>query len=467
MSYALNEQLQAAPLWEPELIKRYDRAGPRYTSYPTAADFKPQNAGSLLGLAEQRSDRSKPLSLYLHVPFCSSICYYCACNKIITRQHQRVRPFLDTLFQELSYYAEHFAKGRTVEQLHFGGGTPTFLNDAEIAEVMVFLRKNFNLSTSADADFSIEIDPRSVDIARLGTLRELGFNRLSFGVQDTNLVVQQAVNRIQPTALIDEQLNAARELGFRSINFDLIYGLPKQNLMLFGETLNTVIGLRPDRICVFNYAHLPDRFRPQRHINDSDLPSPAEKLDILGLSIERLLEAGYHYIGMDHFALPDDSLTSAQQDEMLHRNFQGYTTHGNCDLIACGPSAIGQLGDTYLQNAHDVDDWSEKVHRKGHAITRGIILSDDDIMRRALINQLICHFQLDFSTFSEQWKIHFHTEFAHELSLMKPFSDDGLINLTDDGLYILPRGRLLIRSLCMLFDIYRQPQTEQRFSRIV
>ncbi|MDH2435107.1 oxygen-independent coproporphyrinogen III oxidase [Pokkaliibacter sp. MBI-7] len=455
------------PVWVPELISRYDSAGPRYTSYPTAVDFRTLEGNDILQHAAASIRAEAPLSLYFHIPFCEHVCYYCACNKVITRQHQRVRSYLDKLYQEIAFYAERFAEGRVVEQLHFGGGTPTFLSDTELQEVMAVIRRHFTLRDDDKADYSIEIDPRTVTGDTLKVLRDLGFNRLSFGIQDTNPAVQAAVNRVQPLEQVAELLQQARQLGFRSINFDLIYGLPLQTPDSFAETLETVIALSPDRLSVFNYAHLPDRFRPQRHIRAEDLPTPQMKLSILQHCIERLDQAGYQYIGMDHFAKPDDELAMAQREGKLHRNFQGYTTRGDCELLAMGASSISQVGDTYFQNMHDVGQWSDALDSQGNAICKGIQLSYDDRVRRALITQLICHFQLDTATFSTTWQINFNEYFAKELNALGGHINDGLISISAGSLTILPPGRLLIRSICMLFDSYRQAQIEQRFSRII
>ncbi len=455
------------PVWVPELISRYDSAGPRYTSYPTAVDFRTLEGNDILQQAAASIRAEAPLSLYFHIPFCEHVCYYCACNKVITRQHQRVRPYLDKLYQEIAFYAERFAEGRVVEQLHFGGGTPTFLSDTELQEVMAVIRRHFTLRDDDLADYSIEIDPRTVTGETLKVLRDLGFNRLSFGIQDTNPAVQTAVNRVQPIEQVAELLQQARQLGFRSINFDLIYGLPLQTPDSFAETLETVIALSPDRLSVFNYAHLPDRFRPQRHIRTEDLPTPQMKLSILQHCIERLDQAGYQYIGMDHFAKPDDELALAQREGKLHRNFQGYTTRGDCELLAMGASSISQVGDTYFQNIHDVGQWSDALDSQGNAICKGIQLSYDDRVRRALITQLICHFQLDTVTFGATWQINFNEYFAKELNALSGHINDGLISISAGSLTILPPGRLLIRSICMLFDSYRQAQIEQRFSRII
>ncbi|MFC6673599.1 oxygen-independent coproporphyrinogen III oxidase [Marinobacterium aestuariivivens] len=362
--------------WDPELIRRYDLSGPRYTSYPTAVQFDPLLSPERLieaGLATADSD--SPLSLYVHIPFCEHVCYYCACNKVITRNRNKAQPYLDTLYREMARSAELFSKGRLqgrqVDQLHWGGGTPTFISHGQMTELMSALRSNFNLRDDDNGDYSIEVDPREADAETIAVLRQIGFNRISLGVQDLDPRVQQAVNRIQPLEMTQQILESARSEGFRSINMDLIYGLPHQTPESFAATLDTVIGLSPDRLSVFNYAHLPDRFRSQKHIRAEDLPGPDAKLQILHDSIDRLLEAGYVYIGMDHFAKPDDSLAIAQRSRQLHRNFQGYTTHADCDLVALGVSAISQIGDVYFQNEHDMGAYTRAVESRASAVKRG------------------------------------------------------------------------------------------------
>lgn len=459
---------QAQPLWSPQLIQRYDLTGPRYTSYPTAVEFQALGQGdTLLDIAAASSDPTKPLSLYVHIPFCAHVCYYCACNKVITRNRAKAAPYLERLYQEIAYYAKRFGQGRVVEQLHWGGGTPTFLSHEEIRQLMAVIKQHFQLREDDQGDYGIEIDPREASVETLQLLREIGFNRISLGIQDIDPQVQEAVNRVQPIELVKELLDEARRLGFRSINFDLIYGLPKQSLSGFINTLETILTLSPDRLSVFNYAHLPDRFRPQRHIQAADLPNPATKLAILEHCITRLNQAGYQYIGMDHFAKPEDELAIAQRQGKLHRNFQGYTTHGNCELLAFGASAIAQIGDTYLQNQHDVGAWMREVAEQGYALKRGLALSQDDKIRRAAINQLICHFALDYASFNRCWGVDFEQYFSRELAALQSRAEDGLLLLQQGGLEILPQGRLLIRNICMEFDRYRQQGAAGTFSRII
>lgn len=455
--------------WDLDLIRRYDLSGPRYTSYPTALQFNPElSAADLINNARETADQSAPLSLYVHIPFCAHVCYYCACNKVITRNRKKAQPYLDTLYQEMAQLAEWYAADRTVEQLHLGGGTPTFISNQQMIELMQKLKENFKLLDDDSGDYSIEIDPREVDHEMLKVLRDIGFNRVSFGVQDIELKVQQAVNRVQPVEEIADILHEARRLGFRSINIDLIYGLPHQTLESFSKTLDIIIELSPDRLSVFNYAHMPDRFRSQNHIQAADLPSPEVKLAILETTISKLIQAGYVYIGMDHFAKPDDELALAQQTGQLHRNFQGYTTHRECDLVAMGVSSISQIGDVYYQNEHDISAYTEAVDAHKHAIKRGVTLTADDHIRRAVITQLICHFQLNISDIEQQFRISFADYFAEELQQLQKFTDDGLIKLGDTQIEVTPAGRLLIRRICMAFDAYIPKQEATKgFSRII
>ncbi|WP_432473914.1 oxygen-independent coproporphyrinogen III oxidase [Amphritea sp. HPY] len=455
--------------WDLDLIRRYDLSGPRYTSYPTAIQFDPElSAQDMVNTGQQTADQASPLSLYVHIPFCAHVCYYCACNKVITRNRKKAQPYLDTVYKEMEQLSKWYSDDRIVEQLHWGGGTPTFISNEQMIELMQKLRDNFNLLDDDSGDYSIEIDPREVDNEALKVLREIGFNRISFGVQDVELKVQEAVNRIQPVEQVAAVLAESRRLGFRSINMDLIYGLPHQTLESFNKTLDTIIGLDPDRLSVFNYAHMPDRFRSQKHINADDLPSPETKLAILETTIRKLMDAGYVYIGMDHFAKPDDELALAQQNGKLHRNFQGYTTHSDCDLVAMGVSAISQIGDVYYQNEHDMALYTAAVEDRADAIKRGVTLTRDDRIRRAVINQLICHFELNMGRIEQAQDINFREYFAAELAELEHFTEDGLIELTPGSIKVTPAGRLLIRRICMAFDAYIPKQQATRsFSRII
>ncbi|MCG2580659.1 MAG: oxygen-independent coproporphyrinogen III oxidase [Marinobacter sp.] len=455
-------------IWDEALIRRYDLSGPRYTSYPTAVEFNQNYPVEDMVKAAARSKASgRPLSLYTHLPFCAHLCYYCACNKVITKQRHKAIPYVERLLKEAAIQSRLFGADRPVKQLHWGGGTPTFLPNDVMAHLMAGYGELFNLQTGEDRDYSVEIDPREVDQDTLSTLWQLGFNRISLGVQDVNPKVQKAVNRIQPREMTEAVLNEARHIGFRSINLDLIYGLPHQTPESFAETLEAVIEMSPDRLSVFSYAHLPDRFYPQTRILAETLPTPQQKLTILHNTINRLLEAGYEYIGMDHFAKPDDSLAVAQREGRLHRNFQGYTTHSDCDLVSLGVSAIGQTDDAYFQNNHDLPAWEASIDAGQLAITKGVNLTRDDRIRRWVIGQLICQFRLDRQQFSSEWGEDFDRYFGDELNRLKPMIQDELIADDGNALRVQPAGRLLIRAICQIFDLYRKEGASQRFSRII
>ena len=455
--------------WDLDLIKRYDLSGPRYTSYPTAVQFDPElSQQDLVETGQTTADLEAPLSLYVHIPFCEHVCYYCACNKVITRNRKKAQPYLDTVYREMEQLSKWYSNNRPVTQLHWGGGTPTFISHEQMIELMGQMRKHFNLLDDDSGDYSIEIDPREASLETIKVLRDIGFNRISLGLQDIDPKVQEAVNRVQSVEQTAAILEEARRLGFRSLNLDLIYGLPYQTLEGFNATLDTVIEMNPDRLSVFNYAHLPDRFRPQRHIQEDTLPSPETKLAILESTINKLLEAGYVYIGMDHFAKPDDELAVAQRTGNLHRNFQGYTTHAECDLIAMGVSAISQVGSVYYQNEHEMAAYSAAVEDNRNAIKRGVSLTQDDIIRRQVITQLICHFELDKRTIEEAYSIKFDDYFADALAELQAFTTDGLVALEENLIQVTPAGRLLIRRICMAFDAYiPKDQSTQRFSRII
>ncbi|OZY42871.1 oxygen-independent coproporphyrinogen III oxidase [Pseudomonas fragi] len=454
--------------WDPELIRRYDLAGPRYTSYPTAMQFNNQvSPFDLLHALRESRKALRPLSLYVHVPFCANICYYCACNKVITKDRGRAQPYLQKLEQEIQMIACHLDPKQKVEQLHFGGGTPTFLSHDELRQLMAKLRQQFNLLDDDSGDYGIEIDPREADWSTMGLLRELGFNRVSIGLQDLDPDVQRAVNRLQSLEETRAVIDAARTLQFRSINIDLIYGLPKQTPEAFARTVEEVISLQPDRLSVFNYAHLPERFMPQRRINTSDLPSPAAKLQMLERTIEQLTGAGYRYIGMDHFALPDDELAIAQEESTLQRNFQGYTTHGHCDLIGLGVSAISQIGDLYCQNDSDLASYQRTLASGQLATSRGLLCNQDDRIRREVIQQIICNLHVPFAHIEQMFNIDFRGYFTPQWPTLKTMANDGLIALDDEQLTVLPAGRLLVRTVCMVFDAYLEQQTRQRYSRVI
>lgn len=457
--------------FDAELISRYDRSGPRYTSYPTAVQFHEGFTEShYRALAESTNEEPfpRPLSLYIHIPFCTTVCFYCACNKIATKDRSLALPYLDHLFREISMQGGLFNRDRPVDQLHWGGGTPTFLNDAQMAELMTTLARYFHFHDNDQGEYSIEIDPREATADTIHVLRQLGFNRVSLGVQDFNPRVQQAVNRIQSEEQTLEVLRAARQYGFKSISLDLIYGLPFQTVESFGHTLESVTSANPDRISVFNYAHLPTHFKPQRRIDAATLPEPREKLAILKLTIEQLTAAGYVYIGMDHFAKPDDELAIAQRDHKLHRNFQGYSTHADCDLIGLGITAIGAIGNSYSQNVRTLDSYYLAIDQGKLPILRGIKLTKDDQLRRKIIGELICHFSLDVSVIEQQFKIDFKQYFVSEIHKLYKLAADELISWDSNKIHVLPKGRLLIRNLCMVFDRHLpQGPPDTSFSKVI
>lgn len=457
-------------LFDPDLLRRYDRAGPRYTSYPTAVEFSTGFAldDYLRHAARVAADPdSRDLSLYLHLPFCATVCYYCACNKIITNNRARAVPYLERLHREIALQAACFPTARRVSQLHWGGGTPTYLNHAQMRSLMETTRRHFDLADDSDGEYSIEIDPRETAVDTMSVLREIGFNRLSVGVQDFDPKVQRAVNRIQSEACTFTVIDDARRVGFRSVNVDLIYGLPYQSRDSFRTTVERILSVLPDRVSVFNYAHLPARFKVQRQIDEQKLPDANEKLEILQQTTEQLLDAGYRYIGMDHFARPEDELAIAQRERKLRRNFQGYSTHADCDLIGLGVTGIGAVGDCYYQNARGIEDYNEALDAGRLPIERGIELSRDDRIRRHVISELICHFQLAFADVNQRFGIDAAGYFADELKRLQPFEEDGLVAMTDKGITVTARGRLLIRNICMTFDRYLAGITETKFSKVL
>jgi oxygen-independent coproporphyrinogen-3 oxidase len=452
-----------------DLIRRYDQSGPRYTSYPTAVEFHDGFGEPEYRAACARSNQAgRPLSLYFHIPFCDTVCFYCACNKVATKDRSRAQPYLDRVYRELELQASLFGAGRQVEQLHWGGGTPTFISRDQMSELMDNTRRWFDLAADDVGEYSIEIDPREADAVTVALLRRLGFNRMSLGVQDFDPRVQKAVNRIQSEAETLAVLEAARAEGFRSISIDLIYGLPHQTVAGFERTLQRVVEFAPDRLSVFNYAHLPKRFMPQRRIDEADLPAPQVKLDILQATGQRLGEAGYVYIGMDHFARPDDELALAQQNGTLYRNFQGYSTHAECDLIGVGVTSIGKVDNTYAQNRRTLDEYYADIDAGHLAVFRGIELSRDDEIRRDVITRVICNFFLDYADVERAWGIDFGAYFANALPRLEPMRRDGLLELDAEGIRVLPRGRLLIRNICMVFDAYLDAkQGPVGFSKVI
>lgn len=458
--------IAAAPTWDESLIHKYNRSGPRYTSYPTALEFSdiPEGEEAQL-LSRQESER--PLSLYFHIPFCAHLCFYCACNKVLTKKRDKGTDYLPYLYAEMDWKKQQLGGNQTVEQLHFGGGTPTFLSDDELTQLWQRINATYTLSQADSADYSIEIDPRELRETTLQTLRELGFNRLSFGVQDLNEIVQRAVNRLQPESMIRDVMQQARALNYRSINMDLIYGLPHQTLETLTDTVDRILDMQPDRLSVFNYAHLPSRFKPQVRILAEDLPEPSVKLDMLGMCIEKLAQAGYQYIGMDHFAKIDDELARAQRAGQLHRNFQGYTTHGNCDLIGHGVSSISQIGNTFLQNSSDFETYKSMIDRQASPAVRIIHSNSDDIIRHDVIMSLLCHDEVRFADIDQQHNITATDYFADEIATLREMADDHLLTLSDQAITILPRGRLLARSVAMVFDTYLAKKEKDRFSKVI
>jgi len=449
------------------LIHRYDKAGPRYTSYPTALELHEGFADKEYREHIAKSNAAGgPLSLYFHIPFCDTVCYYCACNKIITKNRKHAEPYLNNLIKEIAMQGRLFDKHRVVNQLHWGGGTPTFLSYQQMKALMDATAQHFNLRDDDQGEYSIEVDPRETNDQTIAQLRELGFNRISLGLQDFNPAVQKAVNRIQTEEQTFAVLEAARKHGFRSSSIDLIYGLPLQTVETFAETLDKVLAVSPDRFSIFNYAHMPARFKTQRQINDADMPTPEVKLDILQMMGAKLIEAGYVYIGMDHFAKPDDELAIAQREGKLYRNFQGYSTHSDCDLVGMGITSIGRVGDAYIQNVKALDEYDKLISADKLPVFKGVDLNADDKLRRAVITQLICHFELDFSKIEKQFAIVFADYFKAELNNLQPMQTDGLLTLTEQGIQVQTAGRLLIRNICMVFDKYLA-QKQQQFSKVI
>jgi oxygen-independent coproporphyrinogen-3 oxidase len=443
-------------------LRRYDRPGPRYTSYPTAPQFGPQFTEDLLREHVRLSNAwpiPRRLSLYVHVPFCFSPCFYCGCNRIITRDLSRAAPYLERLQREIALLGPLFDRNREVVQVHLGGGTPNFMRPADIDALLATISNHFRLSTDAARDFSIELDPRYVQAGDIAHYARCGFNRASLGVQDFDPEVQRAVNRIQSVEETLRVIDACRAEGFRSINVDLIYGLPRQTIEGFARTLDTVLASRPDRLAVYSYAHLPAMFKAQRQIDDADLPGSEAKLGLLALAVEKLSTAGYRYIGMDHFALPDDDLARAQEAGTLQRNFMGYTTHADCDLVGFGMSAISHIGDSFSQNARDLPGW------------RGRQLHFDDVLRGEVIQQLMCQGRIDMPAIEARFAIDFPSYFAAALAQLRPLAADGLVRFSARSIEATARGRLLLRVIAMCFDRYldaqNAPEARPQFSRVI
>ncbi len=448
------------------LLQRFDTPGPRYTSYPTADRFSNDFGPTEAVFAMRQRGKGAPLSVYVHVPFCESVCYYCACNKVITKHHERAAEYLDALDAEIGLVVAVLGSGQPTSQLHFGGGSPTFLSDAELRHVFNALRRAFRFTD--DAEVSIEVDPRTVTPARLAQLRELGFNRISFGVQDFDPQVQQAVHRVQPFESVRSLMDSARALGFDSINADLIYGLPRQTPESFARTVQQIGELRPDRIALYAYAHLPQRFKPQRRILSEDLPGAAQRVFMLGGAIEGFLARGYTYVGMDHFALHDDALAVAKRQGRLHRNFQGYSTQPDCDLIGLGVSAIGRIGASYYQNAKTLPEYFDAIRSGQLPVVRGIASSADDLVRRDVIMALMCQGRVEFDAIEGAHAIRMHDYFATELERLTALAYGGLVVLESGAIQVTEAGWYLVRAVAMAFDRHlRAAPDRERFSRIV
>jgi oxygen-independent coproporphyrinogen III oxidase len=452
-----------------QLLQRFDVPGPRYTSYPTADRFvEAFGEVDYIQALEQRrvGSMALPLSVYVHIPFCESLCYYCACNKVITKHHSKAAEYLRYLSRELELQVEHFGRGHNVSQLHLGGGTPTFLSDAELEDLINMIRRHFNLVPGGE--YSVEVDPRTVTAQRLEHLWRLGFNRLSFGVQDFDAAVQKAVHRIQPAEQVFDLVQAARSIGFESVNVDLIYGLPLQTPESFARTLEQVKHLRPERIALYAYAHLPARFKPQRRILTAELPSAAEKLAMLSASLDAFSNAGYVYVGMDHFALPDDPLAVAKRQGRLHRNFQGYSTQPDCDLISLGVSAIGRVGATYSQNAKTLEEYYDALDQGRLPIVRGLALNRDDLVRRSVIMAIMCQGAVDFESIGLAHLVDFKAYFNRELVALEGLQVSGLVEISESGIEVTPAGWYFVRAIAMVFDNYLQKdQNRARFSKII
>jgi len=452
-----------------EMLQKFDVSGPRYTSYPTADRFVEAftEESYKQALAQRRvGGMALPLSIYVHIPFCESLCFFCACNKIVTKHHERSAEYLGYLSREIDLHVAHLGVGQTISQLHLGGGSPTFFSDDELSELMSMIKRSFVLAPGGE--YSIEVDPRTVNDKRLAHLSTLGFNRLSFGVQDFDEEVQKAVHRIQPAEQVFSLVETARRLKFESVNVDLIYGLPKQTPESFSRTLAQIVELRPDRIALYAYAHLPERFKPQRRISEYELPAAPAKIAMLADALSAFLKAGYVYVGMDHFALPDDALAIAKRQGRLHRNFQGYSTQPDCDLISLGVSAIGRVGATYSQNAKTIEEYYDYLNQGRFPVVRGLALTRDDLVRRAVIMALMCQGELQYESINLAYLIDFKTYFANELEALKALEGTGMVVLEDSGIQVTDTGWFFVRAVAMLFDRYLQTDRNRaRFSKII
>ncbi|MDX1442316.1 MAG: oxygen-independent coproporphyrinogen III oxidase [Gammaproteobacteria bacterium] len=464
--------MQSQVRFDADLLRRYDISGPRYTSYPTALQFSEDFTAEdyrEVALATNDDPIPSPLSLYVHVPFCHSPCFYCGCNRIITRDPLKGQLYLERLYREFELQGELFDPDRKVEQLHLGGGTPTFLEPEQLEAMLDSMGQHFSLSSAPSREFSIEIDPRTVSPDIVKSLGEIGFNRVSLGVQDFDRKVQEAINRIQDIGPTLELIEASHAAGMNSVNLDLIYGLPFQSVEGFGRTLDHVIAAKPDRLAVYSYAHLPRVFKAQKQIDEQTLPSGDTKLALLELAINKLTSAGYIYVGMDHFALPDDELVVAQQKGELHRNFQGYSTRAELDLVGLGMSSIGKIGDTYSQNRKDIIGWQGDLDAGHLPVYRGVRLTTEDRLRREIIGQVMCNNRLRFADIEARWQLDFERHFASELEQLGRLAEDGLIAMDEKGFEVTPAGRLLIRIVAMTFDAYQPTllDARDRFSKVI
>lgn len=456
--------MQVQEFFDNTLLNKYNTSGPRYTSYPTALEFHDDFTEQHFINAVKNSP-NRELSLYVHIPFCHSLCYYCGCNKVITRHRDKADTYLEYLAEEINARAELFTD-YTVKQLHWGGGTPSFLTHEQITTLVTLLKEKFTFAKQVE--MSIEIDPREIEMSLASHLFELGFNRLSIGVQDIDHKVQKAINRVQSTAFIADFIAHAKDVGFSSINVDLIYGLPHQTIETFTKTLNKAHEMDVDRISLFSYAHLPSRFAAQRKLRDEWLPNVQQKFALMKLAIETLCGFGYDFIGMDHFAKPDDELSIAQKEGHLHRNFQGYTTKGDCDLLGLGVSSISNIGQSFSQNTKELREYYQAVETRKNAQVKGVKLSEDDVIRGEVIRELMCNLRLDKTSLNKKYSINFDEYFSEDLLLLTPFINDGLVHSTADAIHIAQKARLLIRTICMSFDAYmKQHVNQQRFSRVI
>ncbi len=456
--------MQVSQFFDSNLLNKYNTSGPRYTSYPTALEFHDKfNDEDFIQAIENSENRE--LSLYVHIPFCHSLCYYCGCNKVITRHREKADVYLEYLAKEIASRAPLFTD-YTVKQLHWGGGTPSFLTHEQITTLVSLLKEKFSFAEKVE--MSIEIDPREIELDLAEHLFSLGFNRLSLGVQDIDRKVQETINRVQSTEFIGDFIQHAKKVGFNSINVDLIYGLPHQNTTSFAKTLDKVHEWDVDRISLFSYAHLPSRFAAQRKLRDEWLPSVSEKFALMKLSIETLCDFGYDFIGMDHFAKPNDELSIAQKEGSLHRNFQGYTTKGGCDLLGLGVSSISNIGHSFSQNIKELQGYYKAIETHQNAQEKGVSLSEDDVIRGEVIRELMCNLYLDKNSISKKYNINFDDYFAEDSPLLKTFIDDNLVENATDYIKVNPKARLLIRIICMSFDAYmKQHVNKQRFSRVI